>query len=281
MTKRRALGKGLSALIPDAEKVEASAGGYYECPIELIEPNPLQPRQDFNDAALNELVQSIREKGVITPALVSKTDDGYRLIAGERRWRAAQKAGLKTIPVIVRDTNDIEALELALIENIQRKDLNPIEEALAYKRLLNDTNTTQEILAKRVGKERSTIANMLRLLNLPGSIQKDLIDSRLSMGHARVLAGIKDAEEQQRLRDQIISKELSVRQTEDLLKKAVVKKPVKKDKSEEEHYIQSLADGLKRALGTKVEIKRRGKKGQINIYFYSDDELGRLLDLFS
>ncbi len=281
MTKRRALGKGLSALIPDAEKVEAPAGGYYQCPIELIEPNPLQPRQDFNDAALNELVQSIREKGVITPALVSKTGDGYRLIAGERRWRAAQKAGLKTIPVIVRDTNDIEALELALIENIQRKDLNPIEEALAYKRLLNDTNTTQEILAKRVGKERSTIANMLRLLNLPMSIQKDLIDSRLSMGHARVLAGVKDAEEQQRLRDQIISKELSVRQTEDLLKKAVVKKPEKKDKSEEEHYIQSLADGLKRALGTKVEIKRRGKKGQINVYFYSDDELGRLLDLIS
>lgn len=282
MVKRRALGKGLSALIPDAEKAEATAEGYYQCPIELIEPNPMQPRQDFDETALNELVQSIREKGIITPALVSKTSDGYRLIAGERRWRAAQKAGLKTIPVIIRETNDIEALEIALIENIQRKDLNPIEEALAYKRLINDTNTTQEVIAKRVGKERSTIANMLRLLTLPKGIQKDLVDSRLSMGHARVLAGVKDAEEQVRLRDQIISKDLSVRQTENLLKKNVsVKQPEKKEKSEEEHYIQSLADGLKRALGTKVEIKRNGKKGQINIYFFSDDELGRLLDLLS
>lgn len=281
MAKRKALGKGLSALIPDVEKAETPVSGYFQCPIESIEPNPFQPRQDFDNAAIDELVQSIKEQGIITPILVSKTDEGYRLIAGERRWRAAQKAGLKKIPVIVRETTPIEALELALIENIHRKDLNPIEEALAYKRWLDDSNTTQEVLARRVGKERSTITNMLRLLNLPKSIQKDLIDDRLSMGHARVLAGVKSTGEQKRLRDLIIKKELSVRQTENLLKKESVKKVEKKEKTEEEYYIQSLADGLKRALGTKVEIKKRGKKGQINIYFYSDDELGRLLDLLS
>lgn len=281
MAKRKALGRGLSALIPDAEKEETPGNGYFQCPIESIEPNPLQPRQDFDNAAIDELVQSIKEQGIITPILVSKTDEGYRLIAGERRWRAAQKAGLKKIPVVVRETTPIEALELALIENIHRKDLNPIEEALAYKRWLDDSNTTQEVLARRVGKERSTITNMLRLLNLPKSIQKDIIDDRLSMGHARVLAGVKSPGEQKRLRDLIIKKELSVRQTENLLKKEPVKKVEKKEKTEEEYYIQSLTDGLKRALGTKVEIKKRGKKGQINIYFYSDDELGRLLDLLS
>jgi ParB family chromosome partitioning protein len=281
MTKRKALGKGLSALIPDANGYEEEREGFFQCPIESIEPNPYQPRVEFDNAGLEELVLSIKEKGIITPILVSKSGSGYQLIAGERRWRAAQKAGLKRIPVVVREATPIESLELALIENIHRKDLNPIEEATAYKRWLEDSNTTQEILAKRVGKERSTITNTLRLLNLPKEIQKDLIDGLLSMGHARVLAGLKSSLDQKRIRDLIFKKDLSVRQTEALLKKERVKGPLKKGDSEQDYYLQSLADGLKRTLGTKVEIRKSGKRGSINIYFYSDEELDRLLNILT
>jgi ParB family chromosome partitioning protein len=281
MVKRKALGKGLSALIPDADNNEKVSTEYFQCPIESIEPNPLQPRQKFEDSAIEELAGSVKEKGVITPVLVSKKGEGYQLIAGERRWRAAQKAGLERIPVVVKESSPMESLELAIIENIHRRDLNPIEEAQAYKRLLEDGDTTQELLAKRVGKERSTIANLLRLLNLPMNIQKDLIDQNLSMGHARVLAGLKNTADQKRYRDIIIKKDLSVRQTESLVKRESVKRVQKKIKTEEEYYIDSLADGLKSQLGTKVEIKKRGKKGQINIYFYSDDELDRLLDILT
>jgi ParB family chromosome partitioning protein len=281
MVKRKALGKGLSALIPDAEKEEAKVEEYFQCPIEAIEPNPMQPRQDFEEEAIEELAGSIREKGIITPILVSKVKNGYQLIAGERRWRAAQRAGLESVPVVVKETTPIESLELALIENIHRRDLNPIEEAQAYKRWLDDSNTTQEILAQRVGKERSTITNLLRLLNLPLNIQKDIIDNILTMGHARVLAGLKSSGEQKRFRDIIVKKQLSVRQTESLIKRDASKGTEKKEKSEDEYYIDTLADGLKRSLGTKVEIKRRGKKGQINIFFYSNDELERLLDILS
>ncbi|MGD9159100.1 MAG: ParB/RepB/Spo0J family partition protein [Desulfobacteraceae bacterium] len=281
MVKRKALGKGLSALIPDAEKEESRIEEYFQCPIESIEPNPMQPRQEFEEEAIAELAGSIKEKGIITPILVSKVKDGYQLIAGERRWRAAQRAGLETVPVVVKETTPIESLELALIENIHRRDLNPIEEAQAYKRWLDDSNTTQEVLAQRVGKERSTITNLLRLLNLPLSIQKDIIEKILTMGHARVLAGIKSPGEQKRLRDIIVKRQLSVRQTENLINRDNSKEEVKKDKTEEEYYIDTLADGLKRSLGTKVEIKRRGKKGQINIYFYSNEELERLLEVLS
>jgi ParB family transcriptional regulator, chromosome partitioning protein len=281
MIKRKALGKGLSALIPDANENGAPGEAYFQCPIEDIEPNPYQPRQEFESSALEELAMSIKEKGVITPILVSKSGDGYKLIAGERRWRAAQKAGLDRIPVVVRETTPIESLELALIENIQRKDLNPIEEALAYKRWLDDANTTQEELAKRVGKERSTITNLLRLLNLPKDIQKDLIDEKLSMGHARVLAGLKDTIEQNRIRFLIIKKDLSVRQTENLVKKGFSDVQSGKKSRELEEYMDSLCEGLKRSLGTKVEIKKKGKSGSINIHFYSEQELDRLLELLS
>lgn len=281
MVKRKALGKGLSALIPDAEAKENKSSEYFQCPIESIEPNPMQPRQEFEKEAIEELTQSVKEKGVITPVLVSKTGSGYQLIAGERRWRAAQKAGLEKIPVVVKETSPTESLELAIIENIHRRDLNPIEEALAYKRLLEDSNRTQEELAKRVGKERSTIANLLRLLNLPVTVQQDVINKKLSMGHARVLAGLKNEADQKIFRDIIIKKELSVRQTENMIKRESSKKDKKNEKSEEDYYMDSLADGLKRNLGTKVEIKKRGKRGQINIYFYSDDELDRLLEVLS
>lgn len=279
MTKRKALGKGLSALIPEANEIESREQEFFKCPIEAIEPNPYQPRKDFSTEELAELIQSVKEKGIITPILVSKTEKGYRLIAGERRWRAAQKAGLTRIPVVVRESSPIESLELALIENIHRKDLNPIEEALAYKRWLEDTDTTQEILAKRVGKERSTITNLLRLLKLPDKIQEDLVHGRLTTGHARVLAGLSSAEDQKRIRDLILKKDLSVRQTETLIKKKRKSAYSSDAKKEQDYYIQSLADELKESLGTKVEIKRRGKKGTINIHFFSDDELDRLLEL--
>ena len=279
MTKRKALGKGLSALIPEVDKLAEGDEIFFQCPVEDIEPNPYQPRKNFHDSELDEMARSVNEKGIITPLLVSKSEKGYRLIAGERRWRASQKAGLKRVPVVIRETTPIESLELALIENIHRKDLNPIEEALAYNKWLEDTNTTQETLAKKLGKERSTIANMLRLLKLPQIIQKDLIDERLSTGHGRVLAGLQSPGEQNRVRNLIIKKALSVRQVEELVKKRKRAGRSKKKRAEQDYYIESLADNLKGSLGTKVDIKKSGKGGSIVIYFYSDEELDRLLDL--
>ena len=280
MAKRKALGKGLSALIPEADRLEDGEEEFFKCPVEAIEANPYQPRQDISESDLEDMVNSVREKGIVTPLLVSRTETGYQLIAGERRWRAAQKAGLERVPVVVREVTPYESLELALIENIHRKDLNAVEEALAYKRLLEEAESTQDSLAKRLGKDRSSIANLLRLLNLPLSIQKDLIDGRLSMGHARVLVGIGDPEEQKGLRDAVIKKGLSVRQTETLAKKRRGPRNLKNKQSELDYYVQSLADKLKLSLGTKVEIKKKGREGRIVVYFYSDEELERLLDLF-
>ncbi len=281
MTKRRALGKGLSALIPEAQELGGGGHNYFECPIGSIKPNPYQPRKKIQDSELKELVSSVKEKGIITPLLVSKAEIGYQLIAGERRWRAAQKAGLKRVPVVIRETTPIELLELALIENIHRKDLNPIEEAVAYKKWLEDTKTTQEVLAKKLGKERPTVTNMLRLLSLPKIMQEDLLEERLSMGHARVLAGLKSTKEQKRLRDLILKEALSVRQVEKLVKKKKGGGRSKAKQAEKGHYLQSLADNLRRTLGTKVDIRKRGRAGSIVIYFYSEDELDRLLDLIT
>ncbi|MFH0845422.1 MAG: ParB/RepB/Spo0J family partition protein [Pseudomonadota bacterium] len=280
MTKRKALGKGLSALIPDFQKL-GEGGDFFQCPIEEIEPNPYQPRKDFQDPELEELARSIKEKGIITPLLVSKTDKGYQLIVGERRWRAAMKAGLERVPVVVREIASTEFLELALIENIHRKDLNPIEEAMAYKRWLEDSNTIQEELAQRLGKDRSTIANMLRLLKLPQVIQKDIVDGRLSPGHARVLAGLKSEAEQKRLRNMIIKKSLSVRQAERLVQRDDSDRTREKKKPEEAFYLSSITENIKRALGTKVAIRKRGKQGSIVIYFFSDEELDRLIDFLT
>jgi ParB family chromosome partitioning protein len=278
MAKRKALGKGLSALIPDANKLENGDDQFFQCPIETIEPNPYQPRQDFSPSELEDMVSSVREKGIITPLLVTRVDTGYQLIAGERRWRAAQKAGLRRVPVVVREATPTESLELALVENIHRKDLNPIEEAVAYKRLLEEMGATQDSLAKRLGKDRSSIANLLRLLNLPISMQKDVIDGRLHMGHARVLAGIKSHKEQKALRNMVIKKGLSVRQLEALAKKRSTPSRSMNMGREGDVYFQSLVDSLKRSLGTKVDIKKRGKEGRIIVYFYSDEELDRLLE---
>lgn len=280
MTKRKALGKGLSALIPDFQKL-GEGGDFFQCPIEEIEPNPYQPRKDFQDPELEELARSIKEKGIITPLLVSKIDRGYQLIAGERRWRAAMKAGLERVPVVVREIAPTEFLELALIENIHRKDLNPIEEAMAYKRWLEDSSTTQEELAQRLGKDRSTIANMLRLLKLPQVIQKDIVDGRLSQGHARVLAGLKSEAGQKNLRNLIIEKALSVRQAEEWAQRGDSDRTRSKKKGDQDFYLSSVAEDIKRTLGTKVIIRKRGKRGSIVIYFYSDEELDRLIDFLT
>ncbi len=279
MAKRKALGKGLSALIPDVNGSGSDEVRFFQCPVESIVPNPHQPRQAFPEPELAEMVNSVREKGIITPLLVNRIETGYQLIAGERRWRAAQKAGLERVPVVVRDVSPTESMEMALIENIHRQDLNPIEEAIAYKKLLEETGATQDSMAKRLGKDRSTITNMLRLLKLPAFVQKDVIDGRLSMGHARVLAGIKSANDIKSLRNAVVEKGLSVRQLEALTKKKAGPLPKKKKNEEVEFYLQSLGEKLKRSLGTKVDIRSRGKKGQIVIHYYSDEEFERLLDV--
>ncbi len=277
MAKRKALGRGLSALFPETV-IQQDDRGFFYCPIESISPNPHQPRQNFSDSELTELANSIKEKGVIQPILVSQTQDGLQLIAGERRWRAAQKAGLDKIPVWIRDVSPSEALELALVENVQRKDLNPIEESSAYQELMKRFNLTQESLSKRIGKDRSTIANLLRLLRLPAIIQQDLIDGKLTTGHARALLSTESILVQKKIRNLIIKKSLSVRQTELLVKKTLASKESKSQKDEADFYIESLAKDLQASLGTKVDIKRKGEKGRIIIEFYSDDDLGRLID---
>jgi len=277
VAKRKALGRGLSALFPETV-ISENDRGFFLCPIASISPNPHQARQQFSESELTDLANSIKEKGVIQPILVSQTKDGFQLIAGERRWRAAQKAGLDKIPAWIRDVSPSEALELGLIENIQRQDLNPIEEALAYQELVHRFNLTQEALSKRIGKNRSTIANFLRLLKLPNIIQQDLIDSRLTTGHARVLVSIDSPAAQREMRDLIVKKFLSVRQTEALMKKAGAPKKPKGLKDEIDTYLESLAKDLQNSLGTKVAIIRKGKRGKIIIEFYSDEDLGRLVD---
>ena len=279
MATRKALGKGLSALIPDADQLDSSQEEFFQCPVEAIEPNPYQPRQQFSTTELEEMADSVRQKGILTPLLVSRTETAYQLIAGERRWRAAQKAGLRRVPVVVREVTPAESLELALIENIHRKDLNPIEEAAAYARLLQEAGITQEALARRLGKDRSSVTNLLRLLKLPVKIQQDVIDGRLSMAHARVLAGMARPEDQWTLRNAIVKKGLSVRQSEALAKRLKTPGGRSRSKPAGDPYLRSIEDDLKRSLGTKVEIKKRGKRGSIVLHFYSDEELDRLLEL--
>jgi ParB family chromosome partitioning protein len=277
VAKRKALGRGFSALFPDTVIEEDDKGLFY-CPIESISPNPHQSRQSFGESELAELAQSIKEKGVIQPILVTRTKDGFQLIAGERRWRAAQKAGLDKIPALIRDVSPAEALQIALIENIQRQDLNPIEEAAAYQELLQEFNFTQEALSARIGKNRTTIANFLRLLKLPDDVQRDLIDGRLSAGHARVLVSIDSPSTQRKIRDLVIKRSLSVRQTEALAKRFLASKKSEAIRDEIDSYLESLVNNLQSSLGTKVAIERKGKKGRIIIEFYSDDELGRLVE---
>lgn len=279
MIKKTGLGKGLDALLPKGT-TEEKEPAIFSCAIEEVKPNPYQPRRVIKNDRIEKLASSIKEKGIIQPIIVRRVDSGYELIAGERRWRAAQKAGLKNIPIIVKDVSPAEVLELALIENIQREDLNPLEEAEAYNRLIREFGLTQERLASRVGKERSTVANFLRLLKLPDYIKENIWAEALSMGHARVLAGIEYPEDQRLVRDMIIKKGLSVREAETLVQR--LKKPRRPaGKKQPDSHTLSLAEDIMRHLGTRVRISRRGKRGKIEIDFYSEEDLARIVDYIS
>jgi ParB family chromosome partitioning protein len=282
MERRPALGKGLSALIPDAP--EPARQGPLEVDIDLIAPNERQPRLGMDDARLEELASSIRANGVIQPILVRRTGSTFQIIAGERRWRAAQRAGLLKVPVVVRDMPEDSGqrqLELALIENIQRENLNPIDEALAYQRLADDHGLTQDQIAAAVGKDRSSIANYLRLLKLPEEVRADLAAGALSMGHARALLGLPDAAAQRQTAREVISRSLSVRETETLVKRAVSPPagpaPAKAAAPNDVHT-RAAEDRLRFALGTKVRIVRRGDAGVVEIAFTSEAELQRLYE---
>ena len=283
---RKALGKGINALIPDfemgvPESHENGPAKNTELLIDEISPNRFQPRKYFDDDKLEELVTSIRDNGVLQPIVVQKVEAGYKLVVGERRWRASKKAGLKKIPAVIREVTDAQALELAIIENIHRQDLNPIEEADAYARLADEFALTQEMIAKRVGKSRTAVANTLRLLKLSRNIKEDLISGKISMGHARALLGLDNAGQMEALRKEIFKQDLTVRQTESRvsrLKQSVSKKPVSLV-SKKNIFIKDLEKEFERRLGTKVDIKPAKKGGKLVVTYYSDDDLDRIKDL--
>jgi ParB family chromosome partitioning protein len=282
MTKR-ALGRGLSALLSD--RPATANEEMQEIDIDLIEPNNFQPRTTFNEERLEELAQSIKSNGVIQPLLVRRLDEGkYQLVAGERRWRAAQRAGLLRVPCVVRDIPEDKMLELALVENIQRQELNAIEEAHAYKRLIESLGLTQEMVAQRVGRDRTFITNYLRLLRLPEDIQGLVEQEKLSMGHARALLGVDDAEIQRRLAKSITEKGISVRETERTIKKiingmdpsSVAPTPPKEDAN-----LKSAEAKLRRKLSSKVQIinNSAGEGGKIEIEFYDLNDLNRIYEI--
>ncbi len=279
--KKTALGRGLSALIPDIESSETGQNDYFQCSIKKIRPNRYQPRLRFAENELEDLSRSIKAQGIIQPLLVRKDRNGYELVAGERRLRASKMAGLKQVPVIVKNLSDEDLLEMSIVENIQREDLNPIEEADAYHHLITKFNLTQDQTAERVGKSRSAVANFLRLRQLPEQIKDSLRDNSLSMGHARALLGAETVAIQISAWQTVLSKNLSVRETENLVKhlKKETQKPKKPVKTSGESYYTDIADDLSRYYGTKVKLIRRGKSGKVEIDFYSDKDLDRLLGL--
>src|SRR5512145_1993646 len=247
MTKRPALGKGIGALLSSA--TQEGGRKYFLCPIEELRPHSNQPRKTFNDEKMAELVASIREKGIIQPLVVRRHGDHYQIIAGERRWRASQKAGLREVPVVIQDVSEDWALELALIENIQREDLNAIEEAEAYRNLIDVFDLSQDEVAKRVGKDRSTVANALRLLRLPRTVQQDVMAGRLSMGHARAILPLESAVRLQEARDLVVKKQLSVRQTEELVKRLKTAAPTAPRRQPANPELSDMAARLQRRLG--------------------------------
>lgn len=279
-TKRTALGKGLGALLPDLGTGESAT--LLSCGIEEVIPNRSQPRKHFDESKLQELADSIREKGILEPLVVRKAAGGYELIVGERRWRAAQKAGLKEVPVLVKEADDREVLELSLIENLQRENLNPLEEAGAYWRLTEEFGITQADLSTRLGKDRTTVVNSIRLLRLPPEIKEELLRDRITAGHARAILSLEQKEKQKKLCSLIIQKGLSVREAEALAKRwaaqAKTLVPAGRKKTQIESQLNSLRDALRRVLGTKVVITQKGKGGTIEIEFYSPDDLGRIVE---
>ncbi len=279
--KRPALGKGIGALLSSA----AQEGGkkYFVCPLEELRPHSRQPRKTFDDDKMAELVASIKEKGVIQPLVVRRLTDHYQIIAGERRWRAAQKAGLERVPVVIQDVSEDSALEIALIENIQREDLKPLEEAEAYRYLMDHFELHQEDVAKRVGKDRSTVANAVRLLRLPEAVKKDLAANLLSMGHARALLSLDQDEDIIEAGREIIRKKLSVRETEKLIKKIKSLFGVKEPRPAKEKIVDpnviALENSLCQQLGAKVKLLPKGNGGRIEINYFDQDELSRIVEL--
>jgi ParB family chromosome partitioning protein len=276
---KRGLGKGLGALLPGVDTEEDSP--IKEIKLTEIEPNKSQPRKNFDEEKLEALAESIKTHGVIQPIIVKKLESGfYQIIAGERRWRAARLAGLKTIPVIIKDYEKKEVLEIALIENLQREDLNPIEESEAYQNLINEFNLTQEEISARVGKSRSAIANALRLLNLPEGIKQLLIEDKISSGHARAILSIDNIELQIQVANKVVNEGLSVRETEKYVK-ALVSQKSKKNKKDNKlsHVYIDIQNRMSQNLGTKVRIYPGANKSKIEIEYYSDDDLERIMNL--
>lgn len=292
MVKRKSgLGKGLDTLIPevvsDLKQPESATSQVKKSEtivkITKVEPNRNQPRKNFDEDALQELADSIKQFGIIQPLVVQKKDDHYEIIAGERRWRAAKLAGIKEVPIIIKDYSDEEVMEIALIENIQREDLNPIEEALAYKRLLQEYNLKQDEVADKVSKSRTAVTNSMRLLKLSEEVQQMVIDEMISSGHARALLSIEDKDVQVSIANKIFDEKLSVRETEKLVKSILnpkVKQPVTVNKAEELAY-KDIEERIKTIIGSKVTINKKSKnKGKIEIEYYSPEELERIIDIF-
>jgi len=285
--KRPALGRGLSALIVDAPPHAPAPGAPgrdhpLELDIDLLSPNPLQPRTTMNDVKLEELTQSIRTNGVIQPIVVRRAGGGrYEIVAGERRWRAAQHAGLLKVPIAIRDVPDDKLLEVALIENIQRDDLNPIEEAQAYRRMRDDLHMQQEAIASAVGKDRATVANYLRLLRLPSEVRADLASGALSMGHARAVLALDDEDAQRRVARETVARGLSVRETEALVRREASPPAPAAAPPRVDANTRAAEEQLKIALGTRVRIARKGKGGRVEIDFSSEAELQRLYEILT
>lgn len=275
---QRGLGKGLSALLSDVVTNEED-DQVREIAIIDIEPNPWQPRKTFSESHIKELSESIAIHGVIQPIILQENGTKYTIIAGERRWRAARLAGLSVMPAIIRSFSEQETLEIALIENIQREDLNTIELAQAYEYLVDEFSLTQEEVANKVGKSRSSVANIMRLLNLSAYVQEKLSDNAISYGHARAILAINDEKLQEEITDEIIASQLSVRETEKLIQKLNEPKKDKVEKPEQSPFYRELQEGLQNALGTKVQISQGKKKGKIEIEYYSEDELERIISL--
>ena len=282
---KKGLGRGIGALIPIAEEIPGNetAGNPSRVPVAEITTNPHQPRKQFNEDSLQELAASIKEKGVLQPLLVCRIDNGYELIAGERRLRAAMKAGLDTVPVVIKNVEAREKQEIALIENIQREDLNAVEEAEAYQSLIEQFNYTQEEVAKKVGKSRSAVTNALRLLKLDAAIKQDLMQNAISMDHARAYLALDTGSQQKKIHVLVLKKGLSVRQTENYIKKLklgkininIEKKASRKKTEEFDH----LLEGLRKRFATKIHIEGRADKGRVVLEFFSRDDFERIYDL--
>jgi ParB family chromosome partitioning protein len=281
MKMKKGLGKGLGAIL-DSENILSESSGISELKVNDIEPNREQPRKNFDQEKLQSLAESIAQHGVVQPIIVKKQDNGYSIIAGERRWRAAKLAGLKTIPAIIKDLSPRDVMEVALIENIQREDLNPIEEAEAYQKLMDEHGLTQETLSRLVGKSRAAIANSVRLLTLSDKVKEMLVGEVLTPGHARTLITIEDAEKQANLADAIVQKNLNVRETEKFVNEQLNPKESKAHKrTAKDVNILDIEERLKSALGTKVDLQHRNNKGKIIIEYYSNDEFERIIDIIT